>query len=85
MSNFGEILGSRGAPSTIVFAAFLTRLAKHLALLACLAILGQATGRTIVGQRAVLLLIVGAAFIHTVGATFTRRWRHDPSERGGST
>ncbi|MGZ9262382.1 MAG: hypothetical protein ACXW6V_23175 [Candidatus Binatia bacterium] len=61
------------APSAIVFAAFLTKLAKHLALLVCLAIAGQATGRVALGQRSILLLVVAAALIHGLGQTLKRR------------
>lgn len=63
----------RRSPSTIVFAAFLTKLAKHLALLVCLAIVGQATGRAALGQRSILLLVVAAAAIHGLGQTLKRR------------
>ena len=61
------------APSTIVFAAFLTKLAKHLALLVCLAIAGQATGRAALGQRSIFLLVVAAALIHGLGQSLKRR------------
>jgi len=61
------------SPSTIVFAAFLTKLAKHLGLLVCLAIVGQATGRAVLGQRSILLLVVAAALIHGLGETLKRR------------
>jgi len=61
------------SPSTIAFAAFLTKLAKHLALLVCLAIVGQATGRAALGQRSILLLVVAAALIHGLGQTLKRR------------
>jgi hypothetical protein len=61
------------APSAIVFAAFLAKLAKHLALLVCLAIAGQTTGRVALGQRAILLLVVAAALIHGLGQTLKRR------------
>ena len=71
-----ESHGGRRSPSTIVCAAFLKKLAKHLALLACLAIVGQATGRVALGQPSILLLIAGAALIHAVGQALERRWRH---------
>jgi len=61
------------APSAIVFAAFLTKLAKHLALLVCLAIAGQAAGRAALGQRSILLLVVAAALIHGLGRMLKRR------------
>ena len=61
------------SPRTIVVSAFLTKLAKHLALLACLAIAGQATGRAALGQPAILILIICAALLHTVGLALKRR------------
>ena len=63
----------RRVPSTIVLPAFLAKLAKHLALLGCLAILGQASGRVALGQRSILLLVVVAALIHRLGQTLQRR------------
>jgi hypothetical protein len=76
MSMSRESLGCRRSPSAIVFAVFLTKLAKHLALLACLAIVGQATGRAALGQRSILLLVVCATLAHTLGRTLKRRLRH---------
>lgn len=73
---------ARRAPSTIVFAAFLIKLAKHLALLVCLAIVGQATGRAALGQPAIFSLVVAAALIHGLGQALGRRgstgWRDAP-------
>jgi len=66
----------RRSPSTIVFAAFLTKLAKHLALLACLAIVGVATGRALLSQRSILLLVIGAALIDALGQTLKHRSPH---------
>jgi hypothetical protein len=56
-------------------AAFLTKLAKHLALLACLMILGKASGRFVIGPPAIFLLVFLAAVIHFVGSTLERRSR----------
>jgi len=78
-------LGDRRSPSAIVFTAFLNKLAKHLALLACLAIVGQATGRVALGQRSILLLVVGAAVIDVLGRTLKRRWRHPATYYRDST
>jgi len=75
----------RRSPSSIVCAAFLTKLAKHLALLACLAIVGAATGRAALGQRAILLLVVGAALIHAIGQALERRRRQPPIDNRDST
>lgn len=81
----GESFGLSRAPSIIVIAAFLTKLAKHLALLACLAIVGEATGRAFVGQRFIFVLILAAALIHSLGQTIKRRRRHAPSDYRDTT
>jgi hypothetical protein len=66
------LLGARSAPAKLVIAAFLIKLAKHLALLVCLAIVGQASGRAAFGQLTILLLAIGAALIHCLGQTVKR-------------
>ena len=71
------LFGARRSPSVLVFAAFLIKLAKHLALLVCLAIVGQATGRAAFGQLTVALLTLTAAFIHGLGQTLRRRYCGD--------
>lgn len=48
-------------------ASFLARLAKHLALLACLAIVGALNDRVPVGQLTIFALIVVAALVHAAG------------------
>jgi hypothetical protein len=53
--------------STIVIASFLKKFATHLALLACLMILGRATGRVDQGQLAIFLIVAGAALLYCVG------------------
>jgi hypothetical protein len=68
---------ARRSPSVLVFAAFLIKLAKHLALLVCLAIVGQATGRAPFGQLAVALLTLTAALIHGLGQALKHRWGSD--------
>lgn len=70
-------LGARRSLSPLVFAAFLTKLAKHLALLVCLAIVGQASGRAALGQVTILLLAVAATVIHQLGQTLKRRCSGD--------
>ena len=60
-------------PSTCVTAAVLTKLAKHLALLASLTILAEATGRIAVSQLAIFILIVLAALFHRIGRTLHLR------------
>lgn len=76
MSMSRQSLGGCRSASSIVFAAFLTKLAKHLALLACLAIVGQTTGRAAFGALSIAVLVAGAALIHAVGQALERRWRH---------
>ena len=70
-------LGARRPLPPLVFATFLTKLAKHLALLVCLAIVGQATGRAALGQVTILLLAVAATVIHQLGQTLKRRSSSD--------
>lgn len=67
----------RGSPSTIVLAAFLVKLAKHLALLVCLAIVGQASGRVALEQPTLLAMVVAAATIHALGHTLKRHFATD--------
>ena len=63
-------------PATcVVTSAILTKLAKHLALLASLTILGEATGRVAVSQLAIFILVVLAALSRTIGRTLQLRLR----------
>ena len=59
--------------STPVIAAFLKKFAKHLALLACLMIIGRATGRMDLDQLAIFLIVSSAAFLDCVGNHLKRR------------
>jgi hypothetical protein len=59
------------APSVV--AAFLIKLAKHMALLACLIIAGSATGRATVSQLSVFLLVAAAAALFALGRSLERR------------
>lgn len=70
---------------SIVTAAFLNKLAKHLAVLAGLLIVGEASGRSSTGQFGIFLLIVLAALLHSI-ASRSRRRLADPvmMRRGGS-
>ena len=52
----------------------LTKIAKHLALLACFMIVGDATGRPVLGQLGVFILVVLAAVIHSVGCAVQSRF-----------
>jgi hypothetical protein len=60
-------------PTACVFAAFLTKLAKHLLVIACLAILSRATGRLAVDQLAIFGLIVVATMAQFVGSALQTR------------
>lgn len=53
--------------------AFLQKLAKHLALLACLMIVSQVAGRPVVGQLGIFATVVLAALLHSAGRTVRRR------------
>ena len=50
-----------------LLAPFLLKLAKHLALLACLLLIGKARGEPIIGPLGILLVIIGATLIHSFG------------------
>ncbi len=69
--HFAKISDSLAA--TCVTAAVLAKLAKHLALLASLAILGEAGGRILVSQPAIFMLILLAALFHAIGRTLQLR------------
>ena len=56
-------------PLNCIIAAFLVKLAKHLAVFSCLAILAQATGRAPISQFNIFLLVTGAALAHAIGNT----------------
>jgi len=62
-------------PATCVTSAVLIKLARHLALLASLTILGEAAGRIAVSQFAIFILIVLAALSHIIGCTLQLRLR----------
>ena len=62
-------------PATCVTAAVLTKLAKHLALLASLTILGEATGRIAAGELTIFMLVVLAVLSRTIGRTLQLRLR----------
>lgn len=66
------ISASRCALIPSVMVSFLPRLAKHLALLACLAIVGRTTGRFEMSEFAIFLLIVAATLLQIVGRRLAR-------------
>jgi hypothetical protein len=59
--------------STYASAVFLAKLAKHLALIACLMIAGAASGRVAAGEMAILITVVAAAILHSIGLVLDRR------------
>jgi hypothetical protein len=65
----------------ILSSAFLSKLAKHLAVLACLAIVGETSGRFVIGQKGILVLVVSAALLHSAGRTLQRRLQRSPQRR----
>ena len=51
----------------------LPKLAKHLALLAGLMIVGHAAGRPALGQLSIFITVVVAALLHSAGCALRRR------------
>ncbi len=54
------------APACVI-GAFFIKLAKHLALIACLMIIGQPIGRLTVSQLGIFLMVLSAALLHAIG------------------
>ena len=52
--------------------ALLSKLAKHVAVLVCLAIAVNATHRFVIGQMSIFLLVVFAALLHSARTQVTR-------------
>jgi hypothetical protein len=72
-------------PTTSVTAAFFAKLAKHLVVLACFAIVGHATGRFEASEVTILLIVTCAALFHSAGRTLQRRYAtRPPPHRVGS-
>jgi hypothetical protein len=59
--------------STSVFAGFLTKLAKHLALIACFMIVGISSTGFATSHLAIFLMILSAAVIHSVARVLQRQ------------
>jgi len=57
----------------ILSSALLSKLAKHLAVLACVAIVGENSGRFAIGQKGILVLVISAALLHSVARTLQHR------------
>lgn len=55
-------------------AALLRKLAKHLAVLACLMIVTDAARGATAGQLNIFLVIALAALLHSIGVTLPRRF-----------
>jgi hypothetical protein len=62
--------------SGYVSGALLIKLAKHLALMTCLLIIGQPIGRFAVSQLDVFLMVLTAAVLHSIGRVLQRRLTH---------
>lgn len=56
-----------------VLGAFLIKVAKHLALLASLVIVGSATGRATVDELGIFLLVSASAALYSIGRSLERR------------
>jgi len=54
-------------------APILAKVAKHLALLATVLIIGGASGKSIAAQIGVLIVVVLAALLHSIARTLQRR------------
>jgi len=71
--------------SSCVLAAFLLKLAKHLALLVCFMIIGAASGRFFFSELTIFFMAVIAAVLHSAGRsieprlTLPERWSRSGS------
>jgi hypothetical protein len=68
-----QATSKRSGSMAFVIAAFLIKLSKHMALLACFLIVGTATGRATISQLGIFFLIVTAAVIYSIGRSLERR------------
>lgn len=59
--------------SASVVAPLLTKVAKHMALLACFMIVGSATGRATINELGIFSLIAAAALVYSVGRSLEGR------------
>jgi hypothetical protein len=64
--------------SACVIPAFLIKLSRHLALIACLMIIGGATGRAAESQLGIFFLVLAAAVLHSIGRGLQHRSRSAP-------
>ena len=63
------------APSCVI-GAFLIKLAKHLAVMTCLLIIGEPIGRFDVSQIGLFLMVLTAAVLHSIGRVLQCRLSH---------
>ena len=63
------------APSCVI-GACLIKLAKHLALMTCLLIIGEPVGRFAVSQLALFVMVLTAAVLHSIGRVLQCRLSH---------
>jgi hypothetical protein len=77
-----ETIGVRRRHDCMAAAAsvFLSKIAKHLALLACLMIVGKATGRFTIGELGIFLLTLFATMAHLFGRALSPRLPAGPLE-----
>jgi hypothetical protein len=64
-------LGRYSRVKVALISALLMKLAKHLALIACLMIVGGATGRVAVNEGIIFSFVVVAALFHAIGRTMS--------------
>jgi len=63
----------RSLPAAYATAALLAKVAKHLAVLTCLAIVGRASGRFAASQTTILIMVIAAVCLHAAGRALQRR------------
>lgn len=63
------------APSCVI-GACLIKLAKHLALMTCLLIIGEPVGRFAVSQLGLFVMVLTAAVLHSIGRVLQCRLPH---------
>ncbi len=75
-----ETIGVRRPHDCIaaVASVLLNKMAKHLALLASLMIVGKATGRFTIGERGIFLLTIFATMAHLFGRALSPRSPEPP-------
>jgi uncharacterized membrane protein len=59
--------------SLSTLAGILTKLAKHVALIACLMILGKASARSDLGEVAIFLIVLASVALHSCAKAIQRR------------